>query len=474
MLFNTLQYGVFLVVVFVLFWALARYNLLRTVLLLAASYFFYACWNWKYLFLIWGSCTVDYVLARLMSEQERPGVRKALVAASVCMNLAVLCTFKYFNFFADSVSVALNAVGIPAGRVELDLILPMGISFHTFITMSYVIDIYRRELPVTKSYIEYLLFVSFFPQLVAGPITRASVLVPQFTRTPRLLTGEGAQGLFRIMVGLFKKVVIADFLATNLVDRVFDIPSHFSSLETLVAVYAYAIQIYCDFSGYSDIAIGSAKLLGFDLMKNFDAPYRASNLQDFWRRWHISLSTWLRDYLYIPLGGSRGAHWQTYLNLAITMLLGGLWHGASWNFVTWGAMHGIGLGATRAWQRFAGPRQAGPKTTLAIRIATGFVTFHFVCLAWVFFRADDFKSAIDVIKQIGELTFHATNLPGSVLLAMAAGFIGHYLPDDVEALALRAYQWMPAPAQGVILAVVLMIVHRVGSGTAVPFIYFQF
>ena len=295
------------------------------------------------LFLLLGTIVLDYYLGLWIERAEDQAKRKALVIVSLCSNLGILFFFKYYDFFLIDV--------IGADTDPLRLILPAGISFHTFQSLSYTIDVYRREIPATRSPIEFATFVLFFPQLVAGPIVRAKDLLPQLANPPPLELLRATDGLFRIAVGLFKKIAIADALALAIVDRVFTDPSHFSSIEVMCGVYAYALQIYLDFSAYSDIAIGSAQVLGFELPENFRTPYRSANIQEFWRRWHISLSTWLRDYLYITLGGSRGAEWRTYFNLAATMLLGGLWHGANWAFIVWGALHGFGLAVTRYFQR---------------------------------------------------------------------------------------------------------------------------
>jgi D-alanyl-lipoteichoic acid acyltransferase DltB (MBOAT superfamily) len=322
----------------------------RVLVLFVVSSLFYHAWAaampgpYRYLLaLLLGTIILDYYLAIWIENTEDPRARKALVVVSLCSNLGILCFFKYTNFFTQDV------LHLPVR--PLQLILPAGISFHTFQSLSYTIDVYRRELRATRSPIQFATFVLFFPQLVAGPIVRAQDLLPQLAELPALELEKATHGLFRIVVGLFKKIALADTLALALVDRVFESPTHFSALEVLVGVYAYALQIYLDFSAYSDIAIGSAAILGFDLPENFRTPYRSANLQEFWRRWHISLSTWLRDYLYITLGGNRGAPWRTYVNLSLTMILGGLWHGASWAFVVWGALHGFGLAVTRYFQR---------------------------------------------------------------------------------------------------------------------------
>ncbi len=324
----------------------------RVIILLLASAVFYHAWaaaqhGWyRYLLLLLLAIIVgDFLLALAIERAEDPRKRKALLLVSLVSNLGVLALFKYYDFFA------IDVLGL--GVEPLHLILPAGISFHTFQSLSYTLDVYRRQIPATRSVVQFATYVLFFPQLVAGPIVRAGQLLPQMEQLPALDRRLAADGLFRILVGLFKKIAIADLLAQLIVDRVFEAPGRFSGLEVMLATYAYALQIYLDFSAYSDIAIGSAQLLGFEFPENFRTPYRSGNLGEFWRRWHITLSSWLRDYLYIPLGGGRGGALATYRNLIITMLLGGLWHGASWTFLTWGALHGLGLVATRMCQRRA-------------------------------------------------------------------------------------------------------------------------
>ncbi|MBX3223140.1 MAG: MBOAT family protein, partial [Labilithrix sp.] len=301
--------------------------------------------------IIFVGSTLDFWIGRALGRTENPTTRKALLLASVFYYLGVLSVFKYFNFAVDTVAEVAAWLGVELSPTHLRLVLPFGISFFTFETMSYTIDVYRREIPPADRYLDYLLFVAFFPHLVAGPIVRPKSMLPQLAAEPVASDAMKAEGLFMIATGLMKKIVIGDYLGLNLVNRVFDNPERYTSLEVLVGVYAYAIKIYADFSGYSDVAIGSAKLFGYELPRNFDAPYTSADLQEFWRRWHISLSTWLRDYLYVTLGGNRGSTWKTYRNLLLTMVLGGLWHGASWNFVIWGALHGGALAVNRAWQR---------------------------------------------------------------------------------------------------------------------------
>lgn len=489
MLFNTLNYAIFFVFAFAGSWALARAakGWARIVFLLVLSYGFYAAgfdknlnWNFKYLPLIFSSSTVDYFLARAIDRVEDPKRRKMMLAITVVLNLGFLGFFKYWNFAIENVHVVeawWTGKPVAANDALKVLLPPVGISFFTFESMSYVIDVYRRELKPHGSYVRYLLFVCFFPHLVAGPIVRPRDLLPQFEAEPRLTREEGAEGLFLIAIGLLKKIVISDQLALQLVDRVFDNPQNYSSVEVLAGVYGYAVQIYCDFSGYTDIAIGSALLLGVRFPLNFDSPYKAHNLQDFWRRWHISLSTWLRDYLYIPLGGNRGGEWKTYRNLMLTMVLGGLWHGASWTFVLWGFLHGLGLGVTRWFQRrkeVIPGHVAAREPTFARRALGVFLTFHYVCLAWIFFRAPSFKKATVVLKQIAQGTTFHPNLPPIVLAVLGVGLVTHFTPDDWFERMKRGFGELPAVAQGAVLFLAAVVLHEAASTQAVPFIYFQF
>lgn len=470
----------------VLLTLLVQARKIRLLFILGASYVFYAHWDWRFLPLIWGSSTADWLLGNAIARAEDPRRRKLWLVGTVIMNLGVLGFFKYFDFGVESMASALAALGIEAPEVALRVALPVGISFFTFESMSYVIDVYRREIEPQKSYFEYLGFVAFFPHLVAGPIVRPRDLLPQLAGPARWSSAEASEGLFLVAIGLLKKVVIGDYLALNLVDRVFDAPLMYSALECYAAIVGYALQIYCDFSGYTDIAIGSALLLGVRFPLNFNAPYKAPNVVDFWRRWHISLSTWLRDYLYISLGGNRRGKVRTYLNLMITMLLGGLWHGASWTFVVWGGLHGAALAVTKMFQDWRA-RRARAKDPSAPRRpappAPGFswgrllgvvATFHFVCACWVFFRAETFAQAHLMFSQLGTLTTFHPNLHPSILLVMAIGLVSHFLPDRLYQGALNGFVRMPAPAQGLALFLAAVALRQLASTSAVPFVYFQF
>jgi D-alanyl-lipoteichoic acid acyltransferase DltB (MBOAT superfamily) len=583
----------------------------RVVVLFVVSALFYHAWAaampglYRYLlFLLLGTIVLDYYLGLWIERARTPAMRKLLLIVSLCSNLGILFFFKYYDFFLQDI------VSPVTGRQfdELKLILPAGISFHTFQSLSYTIDVYRKQIPATRSAIEFATFVLFFPQLVAGPIVRAHDLLPQLAKPPPLDLQRATDGLFRIVIGLFKKIALADTLALSIVDRVFMDPSHFSSVEVLCGVYAYALQIYLDFSAYSDIAIGSAQILGFDLPVNFRTPYRSANLQEFWRRWHISLSTWLRDYLYIALGGSRGSELRTYFNLSATMLLGGLWHGASWAFIVWGALHGFGLAVTRFFQRsrpenawklavacsvvaaigygvtrtslwpediwyqlliawlaftplwavltawlgrdvpatpepvegasplvalFRGKpmrirdtaliaellriamcavaiwfllalRYAEPWTWIpavlvmwSLAVAADLVerppsdwlayllavkrrtiavvlVFHYVCLAWVFFRATTFDNALAILRQIAEGSTDHANLIPMITTALVVGFSCHFFADGSFRWLRRRFVELPAPALGILLAIVALVLRELAQHDIVPFIYFQF
>ena len=474
MIFSTAEFAVFFVAVFFLTWALADRVRSRNIFLGAASLFFYSCWSPLYLGLILFSVVSNFYAARAMAPAEGRR-RKIWLWVGVASNLGILFAYKYLGFATSSLQMLMEALELGIQVPYIKLVLPVGISFYTFQSMSYTVDVYYRRFKPTESLLEFLTFVSFFPQLVAGPIVRARDFLPQLKVQSKLTDAQAGEAIHRILLGLVKKVAISDYIAVNLVDRVFENPAMFSSVEVLVAVYGYALQIYCDFSGYSDIAIGTARLLGFHIPENFALPYRAQNLRDFWRRWHISLSTWLRDYLYKPLGGSRGLRrWFTYRNLFITMLLGGLWHGPGWTWVAWGGIHGLGL----AWVRFFDEKrktEGKPEPTVWWRRAIGiFLTYHVVCALWILFRAKTFPKAMEIFGVLGELSFQTPNLPGMVLVAMAAGYLGHVLPDSVPSASVRMFQKLPAFGWAVVAAGVVYFLTLVASSDVMPFIYFQF
>lgn len=479
MLFHSLEYSIFLFVVVTLFWFLTKLKLWRLFFLLSASYFFYAYWNPYYLLLIWYTSTVDFFVGLKISscKDSDKNRRKRFLLISIISNLTILAVFKYFNFFSASIIEFASLFNYKLETIQLNLLLPVGISFYTFQSLSYVIDVYRGKQEATKNYILYLLFISFFPQLVAGPIVRSSVLMPQLLNTPKLNSIQGSEGLYLIIRGLIKKVAIADLLGLELVDRVFDFPERFSSLELIIAMYAYTLQIYCDFSGYTDIARGSSKLLGIELPENFNLPYLSTSIREFWRRWHITLSTWLRDYLYISLGGSKKGKIRTYINLMVTMLLGGLWHGASWTFVIWGGIHGVLLILTRIWEE-SGVNRAFLKLfqprSFIYKIVTWFFCFHAVAILWLLFRSDTFSQFLKILRLIFEMDIYIVNIPWTVWLALILGYSGHYFPRRFWERIEQGFIGLPSPVMGSIIAISLLVLYKIIGLNPSPFIYFQF
>jgi len=413
MFFDTPVYLLFLAIVVAVYWRLNRVR--QNAFLLAASYFFYGWWDWRFLILILISTVVDFFAARYIATCPHQLQRRGLLTLSLVLNFGFLGFFKYFNFFADSLAASLSALGAPGfTHSVLRIVLPPGISFYTFQAVAYIVDVYRRKLKPAESFVDYALFISFFPHLVAGPIQRPSHLLPQ-VQQPRKLDGDAFfDGLMLILSGLFRKCVVADSCAM-VADAAFSGRMGTPNAGTvLVGMYAFAWQIYADFSGYSDMARGSAQLMGFHFMVNFRQPYLATSLQDFWRRWHISLSTWLRDYLYIPLGGSREGEVKTYRNLMSTMLLGGLWHGANWTFVIWGGIHGLGLSIERllGFER----RERSTPSSLHAWIRR-IVIFHLAGLAWIFFRAQSLSAAVTFLGGLNKLEFGPQFGPALAFLA---------------------------------------------------------
>ena len=449
MLLSSSSFFIFLVAIFLLYWPLARVRLLALSVILLANYFFYAKWNLTYLLLIPVASSLDFVIGLGLQDRQNRHLRRALVTASIVMNVGLLAVLRY----APGVSWA----------------LPLTLSFYVFQALTYTLDLYRGDAPGTRSYLAHLAAVSFFPTTLAGPITRVSSLISQFEKREPLEPADGSRALFLIGVGLMKKLLIADYLSSNLVNRVFDFPGLYTGAETLIAVYAYALQIYFDFSGYTDIAMGSALLLGVRLPANFNQPYLAANIADFWRRWHISLSNWLRDYLYFSLPGKRNKV-MTYFNLAITMVIGGLWHGASWNFVIWGALHGSGLVAVRLWQaRFGTAKAAG-----AWRYVNMVLTFHFVAFAWIFFRAPNSETALAVLSRIASLTISFANISGPLALVMAIALAAHCVPKKWFDWSADLYVRAPFYAQAAALALLVLGLQNVLATGAAPFIYTKF
>ena len=396
MFFNSLEFSIFFPLVFILYWLVSQKLFLRNLLILIASYIFYGWWDWRFLILIVISSLVDFIVGQKLYKTENLKKRRGLLAISLIVNLGFLVYFKYTNFFIETFVDSFRLFGKELEVSTLNIILPVGISFYTFQTLSYTIDIYRKQMEPTKNWLSFFSFVAFFPQLVAGPIERASHLLPQFYKTYKFNYNLVKSGLLLMAFGLFKKMVIAD-RAAILVNQVYNNPADYYGYETILATVLFAFQIYCDFSGYSDIAIGAARTMGFDLMKNFDSPYFSKSITEFWRRWHISLSTWFRDYVYIPLGGSRNGKYRTYANLFIVFLVSGLWHGAAMTFVIWGAIHGVFIVIEKALTKFR-MKVFKSSNILNYVIALPF-TFFIVCFAWVFFRANSYNEAIQIVNN---------------------------------------------------------------------------
>ncbi|MGB7249334.1 MAG: MBOAT family O-acyltransferase [Phormidesmis sp.] len=472
MIFTEFRFFLFFAIVFTVYWALSR-NRWRKAWILACSYAFYGAWDWRFLSLIIASTLVDYVVGLKLNHVDNLRVKRRWLMLSLVVNLGALAFFKYANFFADSAVGFFAWMGLPVNAVTLGIVLPVGISFYTFQTLSYSIDVYTGRLQPSKSLLDFATFVTFFPQLVAGPIVRAADFLPQLNTARSLGRVNLRACLTLFMVGFFKKACVSDNLAP-IVDRYFAAPDAFNALSSWIGVLSYTVQIYCDFSGYSDMAIACAGLLGYELCLNFDFPYFASSITDFWRRWHISLSTWLKDYLYIPLGGNRGAKWFTYRNLMITMLLGGLWHGAAWTFVIWGALHGGALIVHKEWSKFVRQVPALAKSSARLPAIWGVLaTFYWICITWVFFRASSFASALTVLKA-----FVLWRSPGTQQLSLSIfGLLGglallHWL--TARQIWTRAIAKLPSQifAVGYGFATAFILTLLPAGYTA--FIYFQF
>jgi D-alanyl-lipoteichoic acid acyltransferase DltB (MBOAT superfamily) len=480
MLFNSLEYFVFLPVVLAGFFAIpVRF---RWVWLLGASWFFYASWSSQYLVLFIVNTFVAYLAGLGFERFSAKGPRRSILGAAVGLLLGTLFVFKYLDFFRRSLETLLSAAGADVHLPKLGLTLPVGVSFYTFQALAYVVDVYNRHVPTERHPGVFALYKAFFPQLVAGPIERPARLLPQLKRPTSFDYTRLASGSALIVVGLFKKVVIADRLAMY-VDEVYSHPSEYHGLSVIVATYLFAFQIYCDFSGYSDIAIGSARMFGYDLMQNFDRPYFSRSIREFWTRWHISLSTWFRDYLYIPLGGNRVAPWRNKLNLFIVFLVSGLWHGASWTFVAWGALHGFYLLAgmwTQKQRAWLAEKSRLARVPWLHALFERVVVFHLVAFAWVFFRADSFDDAWRLLGNVAKLDWS--------LRPVVAPLDGYELILGVVAAVvltiLHAWQDRPntgdflaklrAPARWAIVYVMLACIALFGEFNLTEFIYFQF
>ena len=470
LLFNSALFLGIFILFYTIYIASRKTHYFRIAYVVLFSLFFYYKSSGIYFWLLIFSSVVDYTLSRLIYVETIKIYRKFYLVLSLLINLGLLAYFKYTNFFIDNFNMLFS------GNMKFeDIILPVGISFYTFQTLSYTIDVYRKELEPTKSFIDFLFFVSFFPQLVAGPIVRASDFIPQIYQKLNLTKEDFNKALFLIIGGLIKKAVISDYISVNFVDRVFDAPNSYTAIENLMASYGYAIQIYCDFSGYSDMAIGLALLMGFTLPPNFLTPYKSASVTEFWRRWHISLSTWLRDYLYISMGGNRKGKVRTYFNLFMTMFLGGLWHGANWKFVFWGVLHGLAL----AFERYFGQFIKLPKNAFV----KGFqilLTFHFVVFCWLFFRAKDFETVFVMLDNISNLKWNWVQIQAilvgykNVFILLAFGFVWHFTPSSITTKNEAFFGKLPFVLKAILLGFVFWIVYATAAEGTQPFIYFQF
>lgn len=521
-LFPTMTFAVFFVVVLGISWRLSDRPLEWRLFVLASSYVFYGWWDPRFCLLLAGSTVLNHLFVHLVARARTPGAARAAMALGVVANLVVLGFFKYYGFFVDSLLQALEPLGLAPTALLIKIGLPIGISFFTFCAISYVIDVYRgQQEPIPL--LDFAVYLSFFPHLVAGPIVRVSEFAPQLRRRRNRDRVDAVRATRLICRGIFKKVVIANYLATAIVDPVFAAPGHAQNLELVVAAVAYAVQIYADFSGYTDMAIGIALLMGIRFPDNFDQPYAATSVQDFWRRWHMTLSRWLRDYVYIPLGGNRGGDRAEMRNLVITMALGGLWHGANWTFVIWGLYHGVGLVAERHWRErpprpwqrgvidvrdpgvdrygvdeaigSAGShadrpqsRRVGAAGAMATAVdaprierrpepnvwLSRLAVFTFVTVGWVFFRAVDLSSAITYLTGIFTRWGTGQLVTPLVLVAIAVGMVGQFVPARLgDTLEYRASHLHPL-VLGAGVGVFLVIVNLLGPVGVAPFIYFQF
>lgn len=496
LLFTRLYFWGFFAFLLIFYSIIYKKNPLRNAYLFFMSLFFYYKSGGYFFSLLIFSTIVDFTLGQLIFSAKTITKKKIFVAMSVCINLSLLAYFKYAYFFTDLFNTAFHTDikvinllaewtnNLTGSSFNISaIILPVGISFYTFQTISYTIDVYRNKLKPVKNIIDFGFYVSFFPQLVAGPIVRAAEFIPQLYQKFKLSRQEFGHAIFLILNGLVKKMLISDYISINFVDRVFDSPLSFTGFENLMAVYGYSIQIYCDFSGYTDIAIGVALLLGFRLPINFNSPYKAMNITDFWRRWHISLSTWLRDYLYIPLGGNKKGKIRTYINLLITMLLGGLWHGASLRFVIWGGLHGLGLVIHKLWvklnTRYRKHYTSRSSKNMFSHFISVFLTFHLVTFAWIFFRAESMKDSLGMITQIFgnfqlELVPVMISSYNKIFLIMLIGYFVHWLPASIKEFYRGMFIKSHLSIKILIAILVIFILYQAKSAEIQPFIYFQF
>ena len=473
LLFNTGLFLILFVAFICIYRLLRRFRTVKMIFVILFSLYFYYKSSAEYCFILLGVCVMDYVLGVIMEKTHAVWGRKLIVLLNVCVNVGMLAFFKYFNLILDTV-MRFSTLKFDA----LDIILPAGISFFTFRSISYIVDIYRGSIPACRNFLDYTFYLTFFPPLLAGPVVRAKDMLPQVQANPSATRAMVSEGLFLIIAGLIKKVVVADFISGNFVDRVFDNPALYSGFENTVAIFGFIIQLYCDFSGYSDMAIGIALLLGYRFADNFRAPFKAQSPTEFWHRWHISLSTWLRDYVYIPLGGNRCSRARANFNQMATMVIGGLWHGASWMYVIWGFIQGLLLVCHKTWRRIfpASSDKATPKWRVALNI---FFTFNLMALTFMFFRCRSLEDAGAMTSQIVN-DFHLSVAPQFVegylliVLAMLLGLFMHMSPRRWCDKLRDGFDAAPLVVQAVIFALVIVMIIQVRQSDIVPFIYLQY
>lgn len=478
MLFNSINFAIFLPIVFILYWFVANKNLkLQNILLLVSSYFFYACWDWRFMFLLIFSTLLDYFTGLKMAESNTGQMKKFWFWLSVIINLGFLAVFKYYNFFAESFADLVSNFGLQVDPWTLQVILPVGISFYTFHGLSYVIDIYKERIPAEKNFVEYSVFVSFFPLLVAGPIERATHLLPQIKVKRKFDYDKAVDGLRQILWGLFKKIVIADQCAIY-ANQIFNDAGHQSGSNLFLGALFFTFQIYGDFSGYSDIALGTARLFGIELLRNFSFPYFSRDIAEFWRRWHISLSTWFRDYLYIPLGGSKGGTWMKVRNTFIIFLVSGFWHGANWTFIAWGLLNALFIMPSIIFNTNRNNLEIVAKGSYfpsARELVSIIITFLLTVFAWIFFRAASIGSAFAYIKGLfsASLFTKPTVMPYIVLFFIAFFMIVEWLGRE-EQFALNRFglNW-PKPIRHGFYMLLIMAIFLFSTKEQ-QFIYFQF
>ena len=477
LLFNTGLFLLLFVGFLLVYQTLRRWRSVKMLFVIAFSLYFYYKSSAQYCFILLGVCISDYALGRWLGSVANDAGRKAIVWLNIVINVGMLVYFKYFNLLYETFA------NITSTRFDpLDIVLPAGISFFTFRSISYMVDIYRREIEPCRNFLDYTFFLTFFPPLLAGPVVRAKDMLPQIKENPAVTRAMVAEGLFLIIAGLIKKVVIADYISGNFVDRIFDNPSLYTGFENMMGAVGFALQLYCDFSGYSDMAIGIALLLGYRFKDNFNSPYKSQSPTEFWKRWHISLSSWLMDYIYIPLGGNRKGRRRQRANLMATMLIGGLWHGASWMYLLWGGYNGALLvghkALKRVWHMPAKLKENIVSGTI-IRATNILITFILITIGFAFFRAESLGHIGDMATAIFT-NFHAEIAPqfmagySLIVVAIAVGFLLHFAPHSWQRRLQRTYGWLPPVAQAIILAAVLFLVIQTRQSSLVPFIYLQY